>query len=161
MTLPVHDSFNPLISEFFFKRRKLSWKMDLETLIVSTTCHRICKTDTNFWTCHSSRVTFVHFGWTNSIWNGTELVPLRSSGSSTSSLPNFYSSKFSFKRGKDKKIIVLQEIRERANKSVSVQATCGERKSNLISMTIMTDNGYTPCGSLWNIQTRKYTYKPF
>ena len=68
---------------------------------------------------------------------------------------------FPLRGAKTKKIIVLQEIRVRASKSVSVQATCGERKSTLISMTIMTDNGYTPCGSLWNIQTRKYTYKPF
>lgn len=131
MTLPVHDSFNPLIRKFCFKRRKLSWKMDLETLVVSTTCHRICKTDTNFWTCSSSRVTFVHFGWTNSVWNRTEQVPLRSSGSSASSLPNFYSSNFSFKRGKDKTIIVLQEIRERSSKSVSVQATCLRKKIRL------------------------------
>lgn len=75
--------------------------------------------------------------------------------------PSFYGSKISFKRGKDTKIIVLREIRERASKFVSVQATCLRKKMNLISMTIVTDNGYTSCGSLWDIQAKTYTYKPF
>lgn len=34
-----------------------------------------------------SRVVFVHSGWTNSVRNGTEQVPIQSSGSSTSSQP--------------------------------------------------------------------------
>lgn len=101
--------------------------MDLETLIVSTTCHRICKTDTNFWTCSSSRVTFVHFGWTvfgmeQNRFHSEAQVPVQVV------CLTFIVQNFPLRGAKTKKIIVLQEIRERSSKSVFVQATCLRKK---------------------------------